>query len=81
MHPVYILAFVTFAAILGFLAWNVASVRRHQKTGGGNTSGIGGKADPMSGTTSGMRDPEEMRRAMDAAAARRREPQPVGGVR
>jgi hypothetical protein len=66
MHTVYILAFVTFGLVLAFLAWNMISMRRHQATGGGKTSGIGGKADPMSGTTSGMRDPEEMRQALNA---------------
>ena len=57
-----------------FLAWNYISTKRHQQSGGGNISGLGGKADPLSGTTSGMRDPEEMRQAMDNATARRREP-------
>jgi hypothetical protein len=75
MHPVYILAFATLAAVLAFAFWNFASVRRHQKTGG-KTSGLGGPSDPLSGaTTEAIRDPEEMRRAMDrspAAAPERR---------
>jgi hypothetical protein len=47
MHPVYILAFVTFLLLGGFLVWNLISVRRNQKTGG-KTSGLGGPNDPMS---------------------------------
>ena len=47
MHPLYLLAFVTFLLVLGFLAWNLLSVRRHQKTGG-KASGIGGPNDPIS---------------------------------
>jgi hypothetical protein len=46
MHPVYILAFVTFLLVIAFLAWNLISVRKHQKTGG-KTSGFGGPNDPM----------------------------------
>ncbi len=47
MHPVYILAFVTFFLLAGFLVWNLISVRRNQKTGG-KTSGLGGPNDPLS---------------------------------
>jgi hypothetical protein len=46
VHPVYLLAFATFALIIGLLFWNIASTKRNQKTGG-NTSGIGGPNDPM----------------------------------
>lgn len=46
-HPLYLLAFLTFILVLGFLGWNLLSVRRNQKTGG-KTSGIGGPNDPMS---------------------------------
>jgi hypothetical protein len=46
MHPVFILAFATFALIIGVLIWNIASTKKQQKTGG-NTSGIGGPNDPM----------------------------------
>jgi hypothetical protein len=48
MHPVYILAFATFILIIGFLVWNLQSVRRHQKYGG-KAKGIGGPNDPISG--------------------------------
>ena len=46
VHPVYLLAFATFILVIGFLVWNLLSVRRNQKTGG-NTSGIGGPNDPL----------------------------------
>jgi hypothetical protein len=46
MHPVYTLAFVTFLLVIGFLIWNLLSVRRNQKHGDGAT-GIGGPNDPM----------------------------------
>ncbi len=45
-HPVYILAIVTFLLVIAFLAWNLISVRRNQKTGG-KTSGLGGPNDPL----------------------------------
>jgi hypothetical protein len=45
-HPLYLLAFITFLLVIGFLGWNLLSVRRNQKTGG-QTSGIGGPNDPM----------------------------------
>jgi hypothetical protein len=67
MDWILVLAMVTFVLLLAFLWWNRASVKRHQQSGGGNVAGIGGVNDPMSGTTPGMRDPEEMRRAMNAA--------------
>lgn len=49
MHPVYILAFVTFILVIAFLVWNLLSVRQHQKTGGRGheTTGVGGPNDPM----------------------------------
>jgi len=70
MDWILVLAMATFALLLAFLWWNKASTKQHRETGG-NTSGIGGLNDPMSGTTEGMRDPEEMRAALDAASARR----------
>ena len=69
MDWVLTLAIVTFVLLLAFLAWNQWSTKRHSDTGGGNTSGIGGRSDPLSGTTQGMRDPDEMRAALDTAAA------------
>lgn len=48
-----------------YLVWNKVSTTRHQK---GETTGVGGLNDPMSGTTKGMRNPEEMRGALDAAS-------------
>jgi hypothetical protein len=69
MDWVLTLAIVTFLLVLGFLWWNKASTKRHIESGGGNTTGIGGESDPMSGTTKGMRDPDEMRAALDAGAA------------
>lgn len=67
MDWIFALAIATFALLLAFLWWNRASTKRHQQTGGGNTAGIGGRSDPMSGTTRGMRDPEEMRAALNRA--------------
>ncbi len=69
MHPIYILAFGTIAAAAAFGIWNYVSTRRHQQTGG-NTEGLGGPNDPMAGAAPRMRDPDEMRSALDAAAAR-----------
>jgi hypothetical protein len=71
MDWILVLAIATFVLLLAFLWWNKTSTTQHQQTGG-NTSGIGGLNDPMSGTTQGMRDPEEMRAALNAASARRR---------
>jgi hypothetical protein len=69
MHPVYILAFVTLIAVIAFGVWNYLSTRRHQQTGG-HTSGLGGPADPMSGTTTEhIRSGAEIRASLDAAAA------------
>ncbi len=47
MHPLFLLAFVTFLLVLAFLGWNWLSVRRHQQTGG-KGPGLGGPNDPMS---------------------------------
>jgi hypothetical protein len=70
MDPILALALVTFALVVAFLLWNRASVKRHQESGG-NTDGIGGLNDPLSGTTKGMRDPEEMRASLNAMSSRR----------
>jgi hypothetical protein len=70
MDWILALAMVTFLLVLAFLAWNRMSVKRHQEAGHAAT-GIGGVNDPISGTTRGMRDPEEMRTAMDSAPQRR----------
>ncbi len=75
MDWILTLAIATFILVLGFLWWNQASTKRHREAGA-NATGVGGVNDPMSGTTPGMRDPEEMRAAMDAAAARRNRIQP-----
>ncbi len=45
-HPLFLLALATFVLVIGFLVWNVVSVRRNQATGG-KTSGLGGPNDPM----------------------------------
>lgn len=45
-HPLFLLVIATLVVALGFLFWNLASVRRNQRTGG-KTSGIGGPNDPM----------------------------------
>jgi hypothetical protein len=63
MDWILLLAVVTFGLFLAFLAWNKVSTNRHQA---GAATGVGGLADPMSGTTEGMRDPDEMRASLDA---------------
>jgi hypothetical protein len=71
MHPLFILAFATFLAVVAFAIWSFASTKRHQKTGG-NTSGIGGPADPLSGTTTApIRSGDEIRASLDSANSRR----------
>ena len=65
MNPLSLLVIVTFVCVLGFLWWNYSSTRRNQETGG-KTAGIGGPNDPMAGATPGIRDPEEMRMALNA---------------
>jgi hypothetical protein len=62
MDWIFLLAVVTFGLFLAFLAWNKVSTNRHQA---GDVTGVGGLADPMSGTTKGMRDPDEMRSALN----------------
>ncbi len=70
MHPLFILAFITLLAVIAFGVWNWMSTRRHQQTGG-NTSGVGGASDPLSGTTTDhIRSGEEIRASLDAATAR-----------
>jgi hypothetical protein len=64
MDWILALAMVTFLLVLAFLAWSRMSTKRHQQHGEAAT-GIGGLRDPMSGTTKGMRDPDEMRAALD----------------
>jgi hypothetical protein len=65
---IFLLAVVTFGLFLAFLAWNKASTTKHKE---GETTGIGGLNDPLSGTTEGMRDPEEMRAALDTPPVKR----------
>jgi hypothetical protein len=65
MHPLFLLAIATFVLIIGFLVWNLISNRRHRFSR--KVSGIGGENDPLSGTTEGLRSPDEMRAALDSA--------------
>lgn len=67
MDWILALALGTFVLVIAFLLWNRASTKRHQETGG-NTSGIGGPNDPLSGATENMRDADSMRASMDKAA-------------
>jgi hypothetical protein len=77
MHPLFILAFATLFAVVAFGAWNLISTRRNQKTGG-DVSGLGGPADPMSGTTTNrIRSGEEIRASLNAATARQAGLRPV----
>jgi hypothetical protein len=69
MDWIFLLAVVTFGLVLAFIVWNKAATTRHQQ---GAVTGVGGVNDPMSGTTEGkLRDPDEMRAALDAMHARR----------
>ncbi|WP_428540226.1 hypothetical protein [Rhodopila sp.] len=68
MDWILALAIITFALVIAFLLWNRASLKRHQSTGG-DARGVGGLNDPLSGTTEGMRPPEEMRADLDAASS------------
>ena len=71
MDWIFLLAAVTFLLFLAFLVWNKTSLNRHQSPVSG-VKGIGGLNDPLSGTTEGMRNPDEMRSDLDAAAAAKR---------
>jgi hypothetical protein len=69
MHPLFLLAIATFLLVVGFLVWNILSVRRHRFQR--DVTGPGGSSDPLSGKTEGMRHPDEMRADLDEASARR----------
>jgi hypothetical protein len=68
MDWILALALGTFGLIIAFLLWNWLSTKRHHESGG-TASGIGGPSDPLSGNSEGMRDPGEMRAALDTAAS------------
>jgi hypothetical protein len=68
MDWILLLALATFALVAAFLVWNRISTKRHQATGG-NTAGLGGANDPLSGAAPGMRHPDAMRADLDKAAA------------
>ena len=68
MDWILVLAIATFVLLIGFLLWNRASLKRHQ-SGGVGATGIGGRSDPMSGTTEGMRDPDAMRADLDSTTS------------
>ncbi len=61
MHPVYLLAFVTFLLVIAFFAWQRISTGMHNP----RKAGIGGPNDPMAGANERTRDPDEMRAALD----------------
>ena len=63
-HPLLLLALATFIIVIGFIYWSKRSAKRHQETGG-NTSGVGGPNDPLSGATSGIRGSDAMTAALD----------------
>jgi len=64
MHPLFLLAFATFLLVVGFLAWNRMSTKRHK------APGVGGVHDPLSGARDdNLRDPDEMRASLDQAAS------------
>ena len=68
MDWILALALATFVVLLAFLYWNWHSTKRHHESGG-QASGIGGPADPLSGNTEGMRNPDALRANLDEAAA------------
>jgi hypothetical protein len=68
MHPLFLLAIATFVIVVGFLVWNKQSVKKHPH---GDSLGIGGKNDPLSGAAHGnLRNPAEMTASLDEAASR-----------
>jgi hypothetical protein len=75
MHPLFLLAFATFVIVVGFLAWNQISVKRHRF--GEKKTGIGGVNDPLSGATDDLRAPGDMTGSMDEAASRKLQDRPV----
>ena len=66
MHPLYLLAFATFVLIVGFLVWNYLSVKRHKFNR--DVPGPGGRSDPLSGNSEGIRNADELRASLDEAA-------------
>lgn len=66
MHPLFLLAGLTFILIIAFLVWNLISTKRHRF--GKNPTGIGGAHDPLAGATNDLRGPDEMRASLDRAA-------------
>ncbi len=73
MDWILFLGLATFVLVIAFLLWNRHSTKEHQRTGG-NTSGAGGPNDPLSGTTPGIREAEDLRASLDAAAMRDEKP-------
>ncbi len=67
MDIILLLALATFVLVVAFLLWNRISTKRHQETGG-RTSGLGGPADPLSGTAEGIRPAEAIQTSLDEAA-------------
>ncbi len=68
MDWILVLAIGTFVLLILFLLWNRSSTKRHHEMGSA-AEGVGGKGDPLSGNTDGMRDPVELRRDLNTAAA------------
>ena len=67
MHPVYLLAFLTFGLIIAYLVWNRISTGRH-KFGPNNPAGLGGENDPIAGATDDVRHPDVLRASLDRAS-------------
>ncbi|MBV9655940.1 MAG: hypothetical protein JOZ42_15405 [Acetobacteraceae bacterium] len=68
MHPLFWLAFATFALVVAFLIWNQVSTGRHRF--GRKAEGVGGPSDPIAGATDNLRDPDTMRASLDEAASK-----------
>jgi hypothetical protein len=75
MHPLFLLAFATFALVVGFLIWTRMSTARHSFRR--DVSGVGGPNDPLAGATDEVRDPDELRASLDAAASTSLNERPV----
>jgi hypothetical protein len=75
MHPLFLLAFATFALVVGFLIWTRVSTHRHSFRR--DVSGIGGPKDPLAGATDEIRDPDELRASLDAATSTSLSERPV----
>ena len=69
MDWILILAIATFVLVVAFLLWNRISTKRHHESHG-TAEGIGGRSDPLSGNSEGIRPAHELQASLDTAAAK-----------